>query len=126
MGDLKPELIIQRLRQTILNGKLGRDYTIIPRDKNKQFREKYLVDDAKIKDILKSLDVGDYICTEESINESYLGDQVHKFGKTVHLLSRYSDKFEYEQVKLYIKFTWTKSEHGNMIIISFHEWNEIS
>ena len=41
----EPELVIERLRQTIRTGKYGKDYTIIPRDKTNKLREMYLIDD---------------------------------------------------------------------------------
>ena len=122
MSDLQPEEIVKRLRQTINKGKMGKDYTIIPRDKNNLLREKYLIDDSKIKAILLDITVDDYICSDDSINEDYPDDVVHVFDKNVHLIPRYSENIEREQVRLYIKFTWTKAEYGNLIFISFHEW----
>lgn len=56
MSDLSPEEIINRLRQTIRNGKLGKDYTIKPREKNNLLREQYLISDEKIDEILFNLD----------------------------------------------------------------------
>ena len=52
-------------------------------------------------------------------------DIIHIFSKEVPLIKRYSVKIEPQIVKLYIKFTWTKSaEFGNLFFISFHKWDE--
>ena len=121
----EPELVIERLRQTIRTGKYGKDYTIIPRDKNNKLREMYLIDDNKIKMILMSLTVDDFIKTELSTSEEFPDDIVHFFKKNVSLILRYSDNIEAQTVKLYIKFTWSKkNEYGNLIFISFHRWDE--
>ncbi len=125
MADYKPENIIERIRQTIRTGKFGKDYTIIPRDKNLLLRETFIVDDEKIKTILLSLSVEDYVKSESSDNESFQNDIVHIFTKEVHLIRRYSAKIEAEKVNLYIKFTWSFSQNKTMIIISFHEENDI-
>ena len=123
MNELTPEKIIDKLRQTIVKGKYGKDYTIIPRDKNNLLRERYILDDEKIKTILLSLTIDDYIITEDSDNEKHIDDVIHIFRKKTGLIPRYSKKIELIPVELYIKFTWTKSDLGYLIIISFHEWN---
>lgn len=81
-----------------------------------------MLDDAKVKAILLSLDVGDHVCTEKSNNEMFPDDVIHIFRKRVSLIPRYSIRTEQVSVELYIKFTWIKS---GLIIISFHEWNKI-
>ena len=122
----EPEKIVEKLRQTINTGKFGIDYTIIPRDKNNSLREKYIIDDYKIKEILLDLTVDDYIKTELSTNKGFPDDIVHFFKKDVCLILRFFDNnIEQQKVKLYIKFTWTKTiKKGNLIFISFHEWGE--
>ena len=123
MGANEPLLVIQRLRQTITKGRYGIDYTIIPRDKNNLLREKYIVDDRKVRDILNSLNTEDYISSEKSTNEDFENDTVHIFIKTVDLIKRYAG-IEYTKVKLYIKLSWTKNGSVKMFIISFHEAEE--
>lgn len=125
MVEFKPENILNKLRQTINNGKYGRDYTVIARDKNNLIREKYFLDDAKIKTILLELTADDYVASEPSDNDEFPNDIVHKFIREVKLLKRYSEDLVPESVKLYIKFTWSASLNGKMIIISFHEENDI-
>lgn len=126
MAEYKPENIIERLRHTINTGKYGKDYAIIPRDKNNSLREKYLIDDSKVKAILLDLNPDDYIESGYSDNDDFINDIVHIFGKEVQLIPRNSEKIDYEKVKLYIKFTWTDSGNGKyLIIISFHKWNDI-
>ena len=79
MVEYKPENIIARLRQTVNTGRFGIDYTICRRDKNNLLREKYIIDDSKIKNILINLSVDDYISSEPSDNEEFPDDIVHKF-----------------------------------------------
>lgn len=75
--------------------------------------------------ILLSLGTEDYVKTEDSDNEDFKDDIIHIFSKEVPLIKRYSVKIEPQIVKLYIKFTWTKSaEFGNLFFISFHKWDE--
>ncbi len=124
MIDYTPEDILSHLRQTVTKGKYGVDYTIKRRDKNDELREKYLIDDCKIKDILLSLTADNYICSEDSDQEDFPDDIVHKFIKNVHLIRRYSDSIIPENVKLYIKFTWPKQTNKILLIISFHEENK--
>ena len=127
MNENMPEKIVEKLRQTINKGRYGRDYTIVPRDKNNKLREEYIIDDYKIKSILLSLNVDDYIKTEDSNNVDFPDDIVHIFKKDVSLIKRYSEKIEPQIVGLYIKFTWTNQvEFGNLIFISFHKWDEES
>lgn len=125
MVEYKPESIISRLRQTVSKGKYGKDYTIVRRDKNNLLREKYLVDDNKVKAILLDIDTADYVKSEPSDNEYFLNDIVHIFRSDVQLIRRYSEEIETANIILYIKFTWCSSQNGQMIIISFHEENDI-
>ena len=125
MSGKEPEKIIEILRQTVINGKFGVDYTIIPRDKNNELREKFLINDYKVKTILLSLSEDDFIKTEKSTSENFPNDIVHIFKKNVSLIQRYTETFDSQIIKLYIKFTWTEQiEFRNLIIISFHQWNE--
>ena len=86
----------------------------------------YIIDDDKIKRILLELTEDDFIKTEESTSEEFPDDIVHIFKKDVSLIKRFFSKdIEPQNVKLYIKFTWTtKTEYGNLIFISFHLWDE--
>jgi len=122
MVESKPENILSHLRQTLIKGKNGVDYTVIPRDKNKELREKYFVDDSRTKEILLSLTAEDYICSEESDNEDFPDDIVHIFIKTEKLIQRFADSFV--DVNLYIKFTWPRQNNKKLLIISFHEENK--
>jgi len=121
MCELRPEDIVERLRHTIRYGKPGKDYTVVPREKNKKFREEYLIDDKKVDEILLSLSESDYFGSEESVNEKHGEDTVHIFEKTVSLIPRYYEKIERKNVRLYIKFTWSEYENKMLIIISLHE-----
>ncbi|MBE5900186.1 MAG: hypothetical protein E7279_11430 [Lachnospiraceae bacterium] len=122
MVESKPENILSHLRQTLIKGKNGVDYTVIPRDKNKELRENFFIDDSRTKEILLSLTAEDYICSEESDNEDFPDDIVHIFIKTEKLIQRFADSFV--DVNLYIKFTWPRQNNKKLLIISFHEENK--
>lgn len=125
MVDCKPETIIDKLRQTVNTGKYGINYTICRRDKNNLLRERYWVDDYKIKAILLGLTENDYISSEPSDNKDYPDDTVHVFITEVQLLRKFSTNTNYVNVRLYIKFTWSNSLNQKMLIISFHEESDI-
>lgn len=117
MGDI----IAQKLHEVVLTGTFGLDYTFAgDREKNKALRRKYVVDDAKVRDILLLLTGSHYIKSELSDNEEYLGDTVHVFKIIVALMPRYDGDADYKDVCIYIKVTWPDGENP-MFIISFHE-----
>ncbi len=116
MIEYKPEDVLSRLRQSITKG----TFTIIPRCSFIDIVETYLIDESKIKYILLNLSKEDYIGSEDSYNMNYQDDVVHIFEKDVEAIRKYSDTIESEKIRLYIKFTWSKSADGNLIIISFH------
>ena len=121
---LKEEKIaaIDKIHKMIRNGTLGEDYTIANRDKNRQLRRDYCIDDNKIKEILLGLKYGNLIKVEKSNNEAHLQDVVFVFKKEILLLPRWRENASYKSVKLYIKITWPDECDGEvMFIISFHE-----
>ena len=120
MSDYKPEDILSRLRQNVTKGY----FTIIPRDSFKDLIETYLIDESKIRSILLNLTKEDYVDSEDSYNMNYQDDVVHIFKKDIEAIRKYSDTIELEMIRLYIKFTWSKSTDGNLIIISFHISNK--
>ena len=118
--EINPEDIITRLKNSINNGTMGRDYVILPRDKNKELTYKYLIDTNKQKEILLSLTTDDYISSETSINKDFPNDIVHIFYKKVNLIPLIDRGISYKKVPIYIKFTWPDQEEI-LLIISFHE-----
>lgn len=119
---LTPGEILQQLKQTVIHGKIGLDYTIKPRESYRQLKKEYSINDEKIKSILMDLDESDYIKSESSRNQRHADDVVHIFKKRAELMPKFEQEADYEIVLIYIKFTWTEPEK-NMVIISFHKDN---
>lgn len=118
------EIIAQKLHDVVLKGTFGLDYTFaVEREKNKALRRKYVVDDAKVRDILLLLTGAHYIKSEQSDNEEYSGDTVHVFKIIVALMPRYMENATCKNVCIYIKVTWPDGEEP-VFIISFHEDEE--
>lgn len=117
-------IIAQRLHEVVLEGELGFDYTFDKeRDKNKELRRKYNVNDAKMREILLKLNDSHFIKSEPSTNEKHPDDMVHVFKISENLMPRFDEKADYVCVCIYIKVTWPDGEEP-MFIISFHEDEE--
>lgn len=113
---------IDKIHKMIRDGTFGEDYTIANRDKNRQLRREYCIDDNKIKGILLGLQYSDLIKVEKSNNEAHPEDVVFVFKKEILLMPRWQENASYKSVKLYIKITWPYEYDGEvMFIISFRE-----
>lgn len=113
---------IDKIHKMIRDGTLGEDYTIANRDKNRQLRRDYCIDDNKVKGILLGLQYSDLIKVENSNNEAHLKDVVFVFKKEILLMPRWQENASYKSVRLYIKITWPDECGGEvMFVISFHE-----
>ena len=77
----------------------------------------YVIDEAKAKDIILSLDVTDFSEILQNEHKGYEHENLYVFGKDVTLLER--NGTEEKTVSLYIKFN--KLENCFVIVISFHE-----
>ena len=119
-SETQKKVIIEDLQKIVQNGVYGKDYTVAPREKNRQLRKDYCVNDAKIKEILLSLRLEDFTKIENTDNVEHLGDIVCKFKTIYPLIPRWKEDADYEEVPLYIKMV--KPEVGELLfIISFHE-----
>lgn len=91
-----------------------KQFIIIPRDKNKEFINKYRINSAKQKEILMSINTSDFIGAKKSRKkENHI---LYEFVKDIEL-DFYGLK---ENVKIYLKL----DNHDKMIrveIVSFHE-----
>ena len=117
-------IIAQRLHETVANGELGIDYTFDgERDKNIALRRRYVLNDAKIKEILLEITVSHYIKSEPSTNKEHFGDTVHIFKIQKDLMPKFEECAGYVNVCIYVKITWPGSKEP-MFIISFHEDEE--
>ena len=77
----------------------------------------YVIDEAKAKEILLSLDVIDFSEILQNEHEGFEHEKLYVFGKDVILLERFGT--EEKTVSLYIKFN--KLENCFVIVVSFHE-----
>ena len=107
---VQKESILKQIHQIVEDGVYGIDYTIAPREKNRKLRANYWLSDEKIKEILLSLQIEEFV--ETAI--------VCIFQKKYLLMPRLKEDADYENVSLYIKIT--KPKEGELLfIISFHE-----
>ena len=77
----------------------------------------YVIDEAKVKEILLSLEPTDFSEKTRNEHKGYEHEILYVFGKDVKLLERFGS--EVKTVSLYIKFN--KLENRFVIVISFHE-----
>ena len=77
----------------------------------------YVIDEAKAKEIILSLEVMDFSEILQNEHKGYEHEDLYVFGKDVILLER--NRTEEKTVSLYIKFN--KLENCFVIVISFHE-----
>lgn len=116
-----PDDIIERLRRYIDSGRNGIDYTFLYRDKNEEFFSKYIIAEKDRIDILLELTTDDFIGWELSDNPNFPKDVVYIFHHTKAFIPRGIEDAPCENVRLYIKFTWTKYQNNILLIISFHD-----
>lgn len=117
---VQKESVLKQIHQIVEDGIYGKDCTVVPREKNKKLRANYWLSDAKIKEILLSLRVDEFVEIDDSDNENHIGDIVCVFQKKYLLMPRLKENSDYEMVSLYIKIT--KPKDGELLfIISFHE-----
>ena len=115
-----PNDIIDRLHRCIDSGIYGLDYTISARDKNEAFYEQYCITEEERKKILRNLTVENHDGWELSNDSDFPKDVIHFFHYSTKLFPRGIEEAVLQDVKLYIKLTWTK-EGNILIIISFHD-----
>ncbi len=77
----------------------------------------YVIDEAKTKDIILSLNAMDFSEILQNEHKGFEHERLYVFGKNVTLLERYGT--EERTVSLYIKLN--KLENCFVIVISFHE-----
>ena len=114
------KVILEELQRIVQNGVYGSDYTIAPRDKNRELRKRYYITDEKIKEILLSLQVEHFMKVEDTNHPEHPGDIVCKFKRSYPLIPKWIEEADYEEVTLYIKMVKPDVDEV-LFIISFHE-----
>lgn len=107
------ELYLQGVRNAIDEGR----YQIAPRPKNRKLLTDYIISEADILKIIKSLTARDF---SEAAHNEHKGKEyeiLYIFGKDINLLERFGD--QERTVSLYIKFNKVADQY--LFIISFHE-----
>ncbi|MGN1413928.1 MAG: hypothetical protein ACI4WY_06765 [Anaerovoracaceae bacterium] len=110
------EIYLSEVKEAVLNGR----YRIEKNEKRQDNLDlffKYIIDEAKTKDILLSLDPADFSEVLPNKHHGFEHERLYVFGKSVSLLKRFGAGEE--EVHLYIKFN--KLENQFLIVISFHE-----
>lgn len=89
------------------------------RDNNQLF-EDYVIDEAKAREILLSIETKDFSSVVNNVNPRYPNERLYIFGKDVLLIEKYSESEKV--VPLYIKFNKLEMKSGSfVIVVSFHE-----
>ena len=115
--------VIKKIKDTVLNGTPGVDYTIANRDKYRKLKQHYNISDKKVREILLDLTDTDFIKNELSNHQEHPQDEVYVFKKTTLLMPRLQQNAEYQNITIYIKLTWPVGVANKLFIISFHEDN---
>lgn len=104
---------LEKVRNAVDSGK----YSILHNTKNSALIDKYLVDEAKSKEIIKSVQAEDFSEIVTSEDPRFAGDFLYVFGKQVELIRRVD--FGTDLADLYIKFD--NDDPNVLIVMSLHE-----
>lgn len=92
------------------------NYVIIPREKNKKFIQEYNLNMECIKEILKKINIDNYVSEEFDFDlEKYGSGNVVIFNVFCDLVNRFGED---KNVLVYIKF---KMKDCKTVVISIHE-----
>lgn len=110
------KLYLSSIKDAVQNDRYRIDRNNRRQDNQKLFLD-YVIDEAKAKEILLSLEVTDFSEKRNNENKGFEHEVLYIFGKDVKLLERFGS--EERTVSLYVKFN--KLENCFVIVISFHE-----
>lgn len=110
------ELYLQGIKDAVQNDRYRIDRNHRRQDNQNLFFD-YVIDEAKEKEILLSLDVTDFSERRNNEHKGFEHEVLYIFGKNVKLLERFGS--DEKTVPLYIKFN--KLENCFVIVISFHK-----
>lgn len=88
------------------------------RPDNRELFADYIIDEAKAKEILISLNAEDFSEVRNNDHKGFEHELLYIFGKDVRLLERFGSAEE-KKFSLYIKFN--KLDNSFIIVVSFHE-----
>ncbi|HUM84427.1 MAG TPA: hypothetical protein PLN48_11765 [Lachnospiraceae bacterium] len=88
------------------------------RPDNRELFADYIIDEAKAKEILISLNAEDFSEVRNNDHKGFEHELLYIFGKDVRLLERFGSAEE-KTFSLYIKFN--KLDNSFIIVVSFHE-----
>lgn len=110
------DLYLKEIKDAVQNDRYRIDRNNRRQDNQNLFVD-YVIDEAKEKEILLSLDVTDFSEKRKNEHKGFEHEVLYIFGKDIKLLERFGS--EEKTVLLYIKFN--KLENRFVIVISFHE-----
>lgn len=110
------KLYLSSIKDAVQNDRYRIDRNNRRQDNQELFLD-YVIDEAKAKEILLSLEVTDFSEKRNNEHKGFEHEVLYIFGKDVKLLERFGS--EERTVSLYIKFN--KLENCFVIVISFHE-----
>ena len=107
---------LSEVKEAVENDRYRLDRNVKRQDNINLFLD-YVIDEAKVKDIILNLTVTDFSEILQNEHKGFEHEKLFVFGKDVVLLER--NGTEEKTVSLYIKFN--KLENCFVIVISFHE-----
>lgn len=122
MDPLSPSEALSRLKELVRHGKLGKNYTFKPTEKNKLLLETYYLDDSKKKDILLSIEDSDYSKDEYSNDPDNPVYYIYAYiMRQVLLMPKFSTEIQCTPVDIYVKFYFSNDSSSVAVIMSFHK-----
>lgn len=110
------DLYLKEIKNAVQNDRYRIDRNNKRQDNQNLFID-YVIDEAKAKEILLSLDVTDFSEKRNNEHKGFEHEVLYIFGKDIKLLERFGA--EEKTVSLYFKFN--KLENCFVVVISFHE-----
>ena len=110
------EQYLLEVKESVKKDKYRLDHNSRRQDNIKLFLD-YVIDEAKVKEVILDLDTQDFSTILQSEHKGFEHEKLYVFGKDIILLER--NGTEEKTVSLYIKFN--KLENCFVIVISFHE-----
>lgn len=100
----------------------GRLQVLFNRDKNSTFRYLYNITKSDVEEVIRTLEVSDFIKTEYSKNNRFKGRKLYFFApiRTYNAANGRKDT-----MKLYVKIDLYE-DNKMIVVVSFHEYNDFS